>query len=225
MTNLIERLASPNVYYRDIAQRLLTERNTPSIAERLFALAQDKQAPAKQRRHALFALAGCDLVTFKNEWDYPEKLFASDEAWIRAWALRIAGIHAMPAVRAPSGIETYESTHGITGHRRVQRTNLPDVRLQALILFGNLARANRTYVSFDESVAESLLKSPDDPLMMRTAPAESLRPHHKFYPSVAPMLLRQAGAIGDSGGGANWLPGSSILSRRLLEGMATRRCT
>src|SRR5207244_2005788 len=159
---LIERLASPNVFFRDIAQRLLAERNTPVIAARLFALAQDKQAPAKQRRHALFALAGCDLAKFKKEWEYPEKLSDSDDGWVRAWALRIAGIHAMPAVRAPSGTESLEGTIAPLVLAGLEDDS-PDVRLQSLILVGNLARANRMYVSYDEAVATALLKSPEDP--------------------------------------------------------------
>jgi len=195
---LIERLASPNVYYRDIAQRLLAERNTPVIAARLFALAQDKQAPAKQRRHALFALAGCDLAKFKKEWEYPEKLSDSDEAWVRAWALRIAGIHAMPAVRAPSGSESLEGTIAPLVLAGLEDDS-PDVRLQSLILVGNLARANRNYVSYDEAVAKALLKSPDDPMLMRIA-WQNLRPYYERMPHAAPTLLGQAALLATPAG-------------------------
>src|SRR5262245_47793502 len=59
---LIKRLASPNVYFRDVAQRLLAERNTPAIVEQLTTVVSDIQAPEKLRRHAMFALAGCDLL-------------------------------------------------------------------------------------------------------------------------------------------------------------------
>ncbi len=55
---LIERLHSPNVYYRDIAQRLLCERNAPATRPRLEKLILDDNAPRKARMHALWALVG-----------------------------------------------------------------------------------------------------------------------------------------------------------------------
>src|SRR4051812_46387310 len=53
---LIQRLHSPIVYYRDIAQRLLCERNSAETRPKLFRLIQDAQAPRKARMHALWAL-------------------------------------------------------------------------------------------------------------------------------------------------------------------------
>src|SRR5262249_9818126 len=161
---LIERLASPNVYFRDIAQRLLAERNTPSIVERLTALVSNTRAPAKQRRHAMFALVGCDLLKHQREWSLPERLIHSDETWLRAWALRCTGTHALRAVREPAGSESLEMTIANLIFAGLQDAS-PDVRLQAIILVGQLARADRTYVAYDEQIAAALLKSPDDGLL------------------------------------------------------------
>ncbi len=45
---LIARLHSPNVYFRDVAQRLLCERNHPATAEKLQRLALDAAAGARR---------------------------------------------------------------------------------------------------------------------------------------------------------------------------------
>src|SRR5262249_45221802 len=190
---LLARLASPNVYYRDIAQRLLAERNTPVIVERLAALVNDTQAPSKQRRHAMFALVGCDLLKHKREWSLPEKLIKSDEAWVRAWALRCAGNHALRAVREPAGSESLEMTIASLILAGLEDTS-PDVRLQAIILVGQLARANRTYVAYDDQVAAALLKSPNDGLLARIA-WQSLRPYHDLHPTGALAFLRHEGML------------------------------
>ena len=54
---LIELLGSPNVYDRDIAQRLLTERGSPAIRGKLEALVLDEKAPRTARMHGLWALS------------------------------------------------------------------------------------------------------------------------------------------------------------------------
>src|SRR5262249_22256657 len=55
---LLRRLASPNLYFRESAQRLLTERNTPTVRARLQALIFDDSAPRRARLHGLWALIG-----------------------------------------------------------------------------------------------------------------------------------------------------------------------
>jgi hypothetical protein len=55
---LIQRLHSPNVYFRDTAQRLLAERSTSSSRSRLKKLVLEDQAPRKARMHGLWALVG-----------------------------------------------------------------------------------------------------------------------------------------------------------------------
>ena len=44
LDKLIERLHSPNIYFRDIAQRLLCERNTAEIRDVLQKLVLDAAA-------------------------------------------------------------------------------------------------------------------------------------------------------------------------------------
>lgn len=197
---LVERLKSPNVFFRDIAQRILAERNTLPIIERLLKVVLDKTAPMKQRRHAMFAMTGCDLHQHKQEWDMPRKLFRSDEAWVLAWAVRGAGIHAFRSVLAPKGSELEEMAIAefiLPG----LEDDSPDVRLQAMILVGELARANRTYVAYDEPIAAALLKSENDPLMMRIA-WQSLRPYQERHPTGILTFLKHAGILKSNAGKA-----------------------
>jgi putative heme-binding domain-containing protein len=84
---LVTRLASPNIYFRDTAQRLLTERNTPAVRARLETLVLDDSAPRKARMHALWALVGTGSLA-------PEfhcRLLDHRDSGYRAWGVRAAG--------------------------------------------------------------------------------------------------------------------------------------
>ncbi len=95
---LIERLGSPNVYYRDLAQRLLCERNNPRSAAKLMAIVGDGSAPRTKRLHALWSLVGNGSLPV----DFHQSLLASEDPGFRAWGVRAAGNfgHVDPAVRA-----------------------------------------------------------------------------------------------------------------------------
>lgn len=94
---LIERLGSGNLYFRQSAQRLLTERlmaksGAPSkraseTAGRLRKIATDGTAPRKTRLHALWALIGS--ASLGDE--FHRQLLGDADAAIRAWAVRAAG--------------------------------------------------------------------------------------------------------------------------------------
>ncbi|MFO0843761.1 MAG: PVC-type heme-binding CxxCH protein [Gemmataceae bacterium] len=100
---LIKRLGSANVYYRDIAQRLLTERASPEVRAKLKEVVLDKAVARKARLHALWALVGSGQV----EEDYLVKLFSADDATVRAWAVRAAGnaraVHDLALAQKLSG--------------------------------------------------------------------------------------------------------------------------
>jgi putative heme-binding domain-containing protein len=84
---LITRLASPNVYFRDLAQRLLWERNHANANKKLEKLVLDETANHKTRMHALWALIG----TGKLDVDFHKQLLAHKEPSLRAWGVRAAG--------------------------------------------------------------------------------------------------------------------------------------
>ncbi|MFO0928364.1 MAG: PVC-type heme-binding CxxCH protein [Gemmataceae bacterium] len=84
---LIARLASPNVYFRDTAQRLLTERASPELRSKLEKAILDESASRKARMHALWALVGGERL----EPAFHQKLLAHADAGFRAWGVRAAG--------------------------------------------------------------------------------------------------------------------------------------
>ncbi|MGE5192573.1 MAG: PVC-type heme-binding CxxCH protein [Deltaproteobacteria bacterium] len=85
---LIERLRSPNVYFRDIAQRLLAERNEPKTRVKLYQIIGQGDTPRKSRLHALWALLGMGNV----EEDFLTALFTdSEDPTVLAWCIRAAG--------------------------------------------------------------------------------------------------------------------------------------
>jgi putative heme-binding domain-containing protein len=84
---LIERLGSPNVYFRDTAQRLLYERDTLALRDRLRTLVFDDAVPRRARMHALWAL----VSTGRLEPDFHRRLLAHADAGVRAWGVRAAG--------------------------------------------------------------------------------------------------------------------------------------
>jgi putative membrane-bound dehydrogenase-like protein len=84
---LIDRLASPNVYFRDIAQRLLAERNNAASREKLQALILDQKSPRKTRMHALWALLGCGALNP----EFNLRLLHNNDPGFVAWGVRAAG--------------------------------------------------------------------------------------------------------------------------------------
>jgi putative membrane-bound dehydrogenase-like protein len=83
---LIERLYSGNVYFRDIAQRLLTERDSDGARSELEQLVLS-DAPRKTRLHALWSLVG----TGRLDADFHRQLLSHADAGWRAWGVRAAG--------------------------------------------------------------------------------------------------------------------------------------
>lgn len=83
---LVARLASPNIFYRDAAQRLLTERNSAESRTLLEKLVLERQTPPKQRQHALWVLGSTGL----ND-ALLSRLLEHPEVSVRAYAVRIAG--------------------------------------------------------------------------------------------------------------------------------------
>jgi putative heme-binding domain-containing protein len=115
---LIERLHSPNVYYRDVAQRLLCERGTtPGTRAAVMRLVLNEKAPRKARMHALWALAG----TGRLEHYWHLHLLGHKDPGYRAWGVRIA------ANAGKSDLAIREKIVGLADDPS------PDVKLQVAI--------------------------------------------------------------------------------------------
>lgn len=84
---LIERLKSPNVYFRDVAQRILAERNKPVTRALLEKLVLDDKVARKARMHGMWALiGGGSLAT-----DFHLNLLFHEDDGFQAWGVRAAG--------------------------------------------------------------------------------------------------------------------------------------
>jgi putative heme-binding domain-containing protein len=120
---LIKLLASPNVYDRDIAQRLLTERSSPAIRGRLEELVLDGKAERKARMHGLWSLIGSGPL----DPGFHAKLLAHEDATFRAWGVRAAGNMGQvePAIREQVV--------------KLARDPSPDVRLQIVVAARKIA--------------------------------------------------------------------------------------
>jgi len=84
---LIQRLHSPNVFFRDMAQRLLCERKKPETRSKLEKLVLDESAPRKARMVALWSLIGAGSL----DPAFHERLLSHTDAGYRAWGVRAAG--------------------------------------------------------------------------------------------------------------------------------------
>jgi hypothetical protein len=124
---LVARLSSGNIYFRETAQRLLNERlsedsrqkdpATSALQAALENLVLDDSAPRKTRLHALWSLVGGNAL----QAPLHEKLFQHADATFRAWAVRAAGNQGniSPALREAVA--------------NLARDPSPDVQLQVAI--------------------------------------------------------------------------------------------
>ena len=110
---LVARLSSNNLYFRETTQRLLTERlakvggqatasraaNAPpnDLRAALEKLVLDDAAPRKARLHALWTLIGGDALLPPLH----KKLLAHSDPTFRAWAVRAAGNQGKIAPETP----------------------------------------------------------------------------------------------------------------------------
>ncbi len=114
---LIQRLHSKNVFYRDLAQRVLIERNNKSSKQTLRKLVLNQSAPRKTRMHALWSLVG----TGQLDPSFHLQILGNSDPSIRAWGVRTAG-------------NMRENTESVKGKIESMATDSsPDVQLQVAI--------------------------------------------------------------------------------------------
>ncbi len=147
---LIARLGHPNVYYPDIAQRILCERAEPSSRIKLRELVLDSSASRKARLHALWALIGGGEL----EPQFHTELFEHEDPAFRAWAARAAGNQG----NVPAAIEA--------ALWQAVEDPAPEVRLRAVVALRKTARDAERLISALVQVAATC---GDDPLLPRIA--------------------------------------------------------
>ncbi|ADV61027.1 membrane-bound dehydrogenase domain protein [Isosphaera pallida ATCC 43644] len=84
---LLERLGASNDYLRDQARRLLWERGTPAIAQRLQQMILDDSLPRVTRLNALFTRVAIGNLPVEDHLT----LLSHPDPTVRAWAVRAVG--------------------------------------------------------------------------------------------------------------------------------------
>jgi putative membrane-bound dehydrogenase-like protein len=130
---LIKLLGSANVYDRDIAQRLLTERASPAIRGRLAALVFDDGIERMARMHGLWAMIGSGPLNPS----FHARLLDHQDPSFRAWGVRAAG--NMGHVGSLIRDRVVELAHDPS----------PDVRLQVVIAARKLGGHDRMSILLD----------------------------------------------------------------------------
>jgi putative heme-binding domain-containing protein len=144
--DLIKLLSSANVYDRDTAQRILTERGSRSVHAALEALVMDEQSPRRGRMHALWARVSSGSL----DPSFHARLITHADPALRAWGVRAAG-------EARSVDATVRELV-----MKSARDSSADVRLQVAIAAGKL-----TGVDALPLLLEVLMASSGDPLIPR----------------------------------------------------------
>jgi putative heme-binding domain-containing protein len=175
---LLSRLRSPNVYFRDLAQRLLAERNTAATRVKLQSLVSDSAAPRPARMHALWALVSGGPLD--SAWQL--QLLSNEDAGLRAWAVRAAG-------------EARQTSDAVrTKIVAMAADTAPDVRLQVAI-----AAAKLENVPAVDLLVDVLAHSSGDPLIPQIV-WQNLHPRleregPQFVAAISPDATRRAAAV------------------------------
>ncbi len=144
---LIERLKSSNIFFRDIAQRLLWERKDSYTMKRLEALALDKSMPRKTRMHALWARLGCGPL----DQSFHTAVYLDPDSSFQAWSLRALGNQGQR--------DGYALQHVASIAVQEFRPSEPPALLQAAITAGKLEVGAAT------NLLEIASNCGDDPLI------------------------------------------------------------
>jgi len=195
---LIELLSSPNVYDRDIAQRLLSERGSPAIRGKLEALVLNERVPSTARIHGLWALVGIGPL----EPGFHAKLLGHTDPTCRAWGVRAAGNIGK--------VET-EIRDRVTS---LARDPSPDVRLQVAIAARKIERVDPIPV-----LLEVLSAGKSDPLIPQIV-WQNLHPLLEVHGDDFAALITPK-ALEDSPALVRLMP--HVIERLLGRGKSTMR--
>ena len=123
---LVDLLGHDNVWHRETARRILTERQLEGQAPALTKLALDAETPRTKRLNALYTLISANMLA-----EPPARLLFDDaDPTVRAWVVRYAGsLGEKASKRAASRVQQQASD------------SHPDVALQVAIALGKFAKS------------------------------------------------------------------------------------
>lgn len=154
-TELIVALSDPNVYVRQRAQLKLAERASTITSEEKLALEVLglQGGSQKVRLQAIWALASAGAGVLRGE--YVERLLGESDPEIRAWAVRLVGMHF--------------NAHAQLTERCVELARDPDVRvrLQVAIAAPKFLGTRIGSKEVVDAELEVLARTPEDPISRR----------------------------------------------------------
>ena len=175
---LIELLSHPNVYYRQTAQRLLAERESPSIYQKLLKVVQSDDAPQRDPYRAFFTLGSLSLPP-TPEW--VEVFKDHDDPTVRAWGLRIMGDY-------PSRNDKLAQNMLAAYCRHCVEDESPIARLQAVIAASKVVAVEPLGVD----VQLAAIQHSDDDSLLSHIVWQNLKPYLLSSPSE---FVRMVGRI------------------------------
>lgn len=130
---LIERLASPNIFYREQAQRILAERNDSATRKKLEVVVLDPSKSRAMRLHALWSQIAAGPLDGRFQRD----LAKFDDPTFRAWNIRAVGDERTVSMEVREQLVAAAVDQS------------PDVRLQSVIAAGKSLNADAVSLLFN----------------------------------------------------------------------------
>lgn len=151
---LISRLHDENVYFRDMAQRILAERASPDARPKLESVVLSDEAPRHARMHALWALLGAGRL---DPAFHHKLVSAHADPSLRAWGIRAAGnAHTRDEKLRDAVVRLAVDDSGAVGLQvAIAANKLPDFDAMPVLL------------DVLASSVDHPLGMPDDPLLPR----------------------------------------------------------
>jgi putative heme-binding domain-containing protein len=191
---LIERLRSPIIYYRETAQRLLSERNSAQARPLLQAIVLDSSAAPKAQMHALWSLIGAGPL----DKDFHLKLLRNEDPSLRAWGVRAAGNAKKVGESVAEQV------------RKMSADPSPDVKLQVAIAARKIEGLDAPAILLDALAhagkdplipaivwqnLQPLMDDRADEILKRVAENESLRGASGFAEVLPRLIERTIGRV------------------------------
>jgi len=180
---LIELLRDSNVFYRETAQRLLAERDTPEIYTKLLKRTETGLGSQRDPYREVFALASLSLPD-RGEWVH---LLSHNDPVVQAWAIRMVGnncVKSRPATYAGAFVTC----------KRLIATGEPRVVVQALLTAAKCSTKDddEALISlmFETFAANRVWQARLDPLVEQVG-WELLKPVLAREPGIAFRQIRR----------------------------------
>lgn len=190
---LVERLGAANDYIRWTATRLLHERESKGLMERMLKLAMTAKPGTAQQRHALYTLSSFHWEAhgpeFVAAFNVAQTLFKSSDPVTRAWAIRGVINQVQPAfVRSVRHDDVIADTVNNLLTPASEDASLP-VRLQAIIALGKVYQNDYFNVAsaMPMQMFTAMKGADDDPILSRVA-----------WQGLSAGIGRQAASVHDS---------------------------